>query len=257
MNDIIIGRNTVKEAIKSGRDIDAVLVSKTASDGSIREILALAKKRGLVIKELPPKRLDELSLPFGYNGAPANHQGIAAQIPSVKYSDIEDIFRLAQDTGRPPFIVALDGITDPHNLGAIVRSAEALGAHGVIIPERRSAAMTAAACKTACGAEEYIPIVKVGNLSRTIDELKERGIWVAAADMDGQRADLADLTGPLMLIIGAEGEGVGRLVKEKSDFVVSIPLLGKVASLNASAAAGILIYEKLRQEASRAGGKEK
>lgn len=256
MNDIIIGRNTVKEAIKSGRDIDAVIVSETASDGSIREILSLASKRRLIIKRVPPKRLDELSLPFGYNGRPANHQGIAAQIPSVKYSQLDDIFEFADKTGRPPFIVALDGITDPHNLGAIVRSAEALGAHGVVIPERRSAAMTAAACKTASGAEEYIPIVKAGNLARTMDELKKRGVWIAAADMDGVPADKTDLKGPLMLVIGAEGEGVGRLVKEKSDFIVSIPLLGRVASLNAAAAAGILIYEKMRQETDHAGGKK-
>ena len=253
MDDIIIGRNTVKEAIKSGRDIDAIIVSKTASDGSIREILTLARKRGLIIKEVPPRKLDEISMPFGYNGAPANHQGIAAQIPQVKYSQIEDIFALAEKTERPAFIVALDGITDPHNLGAIVRSAEAMGAHGVIIPERRSAAMTGAACKTACGAQEYIPIVKVGNLARTIDELKDKGIWIACADMDGQDASKTDLTGPLMLVIGAEGDGVSRLVKEKCDFVVKIPLLGEVSSLNASAAAGILIYEKMRQEAVRAG----
>ena len=250
-NDLIIGRNTVKEAIKSGRDIDAVLVSSSASDGSIKEILSLAKKRGLIIKEVPPKKLDELSMPFGYNGAPANHQGIAAQIPSVSYSDIEDIFAFAEKTGRPPFIIALDGITDPHNLGAIVRSAEAMGAHGVIIPERRSASMTAAACKTACGAEEYLPIVKVANLARTIDDLKKRGIWAAAADMDGQPASKCDLSGALLIVIGSEGEGVGRLVKEKCDFTVKIPLFGNVTSLNASAAAAVMIYEKMRQESEK------
>ncbi|MBR4078960.1 MAG: 23S rRNA (guanosine(2251)-2'-O)-methyltransferase RlmB [Christensenellaceae bacterium] len=247
-NNIIIGRNTVKEAIRSGRDIDAIVVAKTAQDGSIREILNLAKKRNLVIKEVPVKKLDEMAMPFGYNGRTGNHQGIAAQIPSIEYSEMEDIFAYAEERGEAPFIIALDGIQDPQNLGAIVRSAEALGAHGVITLKRRSAAMNAAACKTACGAEEYLPIVRVNNLVNTLEELKERGVWIAAADMDGVRADQADLKGALCLVIGAEGEGVSRLVMEHSDYIVKIDLKGKVSSLNASAAAAILIYEKKRQD---------
>lgn len=247
-DDFIIGRNTVKEAIKSGRDIDAVLVSKRTQDGSIREILSLAKKRGLVIKEVPVEKLDELSMPFGYNGRTGNHQGIAAQVSAIRYAQLEEVFALAENRGCAPFLVALDGIKDPQNLGAIVRSAEALGAHGVLIPERRSASMNTAACKTACGAEAYLPIVRVGNLTKALEQLKERGVWIAAADMDGARACDVDLKGALCLVIGAEGEGVSRLVREHSDYIVKIDLLGNVESLNASAAAAILLYEKQRQE---------
>ncbi len=251
--NVIIGRNTVKEAIRSGRDIDCILLQRGNDDRIGREIAALAKKHGIIVKEVPKNKLDELSAPYGYEGKPANHQGVAAQIPSAKYSEIEDAFKLAEDRDEDVFLIALDGISDPHNFGAIIRSAEALGAHGVITLKRKSASLTAAACKTACGAEEYIPVIKVGNLVNTIEELKERGVWVACADMDGQSAAKADLTGPMMLIIGAEGEGVSRLVKEKSDFVVKIDLKGQVQSLNASAAAAIMIYERQRQQALKDG----
>lgn len=249
--NILIGRNTVREAIKSGRSIDAVFVAKDSRDGSLREILALAKKQGIVVKETVKSKLDELSMPFGYQGRPGNHQGIVAQVSSIVYAELEDIFKRAEEKGEPPFLVALDGITDPQNLGAIVRSAEVLGAHGVVILKRRSASMTAAACKTACGAEEYIPIARVNNLAAAIDEVKKRGVWAAAADMDGQDVFGADLTGALMLVIGAEGEGVSRLVKERCDFTVRIPVRGHVESLNASAAAAVLLYEKVRQDAEK------
>ena len=251
--NIIIGRNTVKEAIRSGRDIDCILLQKGNDDRIAREIAALAKKHGIIVKEVPKNKLDELSLPFGYEGKPANHQGVAAQIPSAKYSEIEDAFKLAESRGEDVFLIALDGISDPHNFGAIIRSAEAMGAHGVITLKRKSASLTAAACKTACGAEEFIPVIKVGNLASTIEDLKKRGVWVACADMDGTSAAKTDLTGPMMLVIGAEGEGVSRLVKEKSDLVVKIDLKGRIQSLNASAAAAIMIYERQRQQALKDG----
>lgn len=248
--DIIIGRNTVKEAIKSGRTIDAVLVAKEGMDGSLREIIALAKKRGIVVKDVPRGRLDQLAMPFGYNGRTGNHQGIAAEISEVVYSELDDIFQNAEQRGEKPFIIALDGITDEQNLGAIIRSAEVLGAHGVIVPKRRSASMSAVACKVASGAEEYIPIVRVSNMAAAVDQVKERGVWVAAADMSGQSAYQTDLTGALMLVIGAEGEGVSRIVKERSDYIVKIDQKGKIDSLNAAAAAAVLMYEKQRQEVS-------
>lgn len=251
--NIIIGRNTVKEAIRSGRDIDCVLLQKGNEDRISRDIAALCRKNGIIIKEVPKNKLDEISLPYGYDGKPANHQGVAAQIPSAKYSTLEDAVNLAKDRGEPLFLIALDGISDPHNFGAIIRSAEAMGAHGVITLKRKSASLTAAACKTACGAEEFIPIIKVGNLANTIEELKSEGVWAACADMDGVSACKADLTGPMLLVIGAEGEGVSRLVKEKCDFVIKVDIIGKVQSLNASAAAAVLIYERQRQQMLKEG----
>lgn len=245
---IIIGRNTVREAIKSGRSIDQLLVAEDAKDGSIGEIVSLAKKAGINITRVPKNKLDVLSEPFGYGGRPGNHQGVAAKVSGVEYAEVDDIFAAAEAKGEAPFIVALDGITDPQNLGAIVRSAECMGAHGVIIPKRRSAGMNAAACKTASGAEEHIAIARVVNLARTIDELKERGVWVAAADMGGEAPAKLNLKGTLCIVIGSEGEGVSRLVAEKADMIVGIPMKGKVSSLNASAAAAILFYEKLRQD---------
>ena len=250
--DIIIGRNTVREAIRAGRTIEAVLVTRGGMDGSLCELVTLARQRGIVVKEVPRERLDQLAMPFGYHGRPGNHQGIAAEVSNVRYAELEDVFEYAQQKGEAPFIVALDGITDEQNLGAIVRSAEVLGAHGVVVPKRRSASMSAVACKVASGAEEYIPIVRVTNLAATIDQVKERGVWVAAADMSGQSAWQTDLTGPLMLVIGAEGDGVSRIVKERSDYVVKIEQKGKIDSMNAAAAAAVLMYEKQRQEVSGA-----
>ena len=169
--DIIIGRNTVREAIRAGRTIEAVLVTRGGMDGSLRELVTLARQRGIVVKEVPRERLDQLAMPFGYHGRPGNHQGIAAEVSNVRYAELEDVFEYAQQKGEAPFIVALDGITDEQNLGAIVRSAEVLGAHGVVVPKRRSASMSAVACKVASGAEEYIPIVRVTNLAAAIDQV--------------------------------------------------------------------------------------
>lgn len=247
-NGIVIGRNTVREALKSERSVDAVFVASGAQDGSIRELIALAKKRGVTVKQAPRSKLDEMAMPMGFNGRPGNHQGIIAQVSPVKYAELDDVFAKAEAEGRPPFIIALDGISDTQNLGAIVRSAEVFGAHGVIIPRRRSASMTAAACKAACGAEEYIPIVKVTNMASAIDELKQRGVWVASADMSGEAAQKCNLSGALCLVIGAEGEGVSRIVKERSDFIIKIEMRGRIDSLNASAAAAVLMYEKTRQD---------
>ena len=245
--EIVIGRNAVREAIRSGRSIEAVYVSARA-EGSIREILALAKKNGVTVKEVPKAKLVELSLPYGHGDAPGNHQGIAARVSGVIYQSIEDMFALAEQRKEAPFLIMLDGIEDPFNLGAIVRSAEVLGAHGVILPKRRSTGMTAAACKTASGAQEYLPIARVTNLAATIEEIKKRGVFVACADMDGQEAAKTNLKGAIMLVIGAEGTGVSRLVKERSDFVVKIAVKGKIDSLNAAAAAAVLMYEKTRQD---------
>lgn len=249
-NDYLIGRNTVREALKSGRELDMLFVVKEA-DAGLRTLVALAKQCGVLVKETPRQKLDDLSRPFGYDGKPANHQGVIAQVSAVHYASLDDAFAYAAESGRAPFFLAMDGVKDPHNLGAMVRSAEALGAHGVILQARRSASMTAAACKTACGAEEYIPIVRVTNLVRTLEELKQRGMWIAVADMDGRTAATTDLTGSLCLVVGAEGEGVSRLVREAADYIVRIDLPGHVSSLNASAAAAILLYEKQRQEAAR------
>lgn len=246
----IIGRNTVREAVKSGRSIDAVYYSGKP-EGSLREILALAKKNHLVVKEVPKNKLDEIAMPFGYDGRTGNHQGIAAQVAGVQYVEIDDMFARAEERGESVFLVALDGVTDPGNLGAIVRSAEVMGAHGVILPSRRSAGMTAAACKTASGAEEYIPIARVGNLAAALEELKRRGVWVACADMEGQEARKTDLTGPLALVIGSEGEGISHLIRQRADYTVKIEVRGRVDSLNASAAAAVLMYEKVRQEAEK------
>lgn len=245
--EIVIGRNAVREAIRSGHSIEAVYVS-ARTEGSIREILALAKKNGVTVKEVPKAKLDELSFPYGHGDAPGNHQGIAARVSGVIYQSIEDMFALAEQRKEAPFLIMLDGIEDPFNLGAIVRSAEVLGAHGVILPKRRSTGMTAAACKTASGAQEYLPIARVTNLAATIEEIKKRGVFVACADMDGQEAAKTNLKGAIMLVIGAEGTGVSRLVKERSDFVVKIAVKGKIDSLNAAAAAAVLMYEKTRQD---------
>ena len=245
-NTILLGRNTVREAIRSGREIDAIYMTE-AAEANAREILALAKSAGIPIKRASKSKLDELSRFAAQGEKAANHQGIVAKAAAVRYSTLEDAEALAQQRGEPLFLIALDGVEDPHNLGAIVRSAEIFGAHGVIIPKRRSVGMTAAAAKTASGAEEYIPIIKVTNLPAVIDEVKEKGVFVAAADMDGADYYDANMTGPLLLIVGSEGHGVGRLVKEQCDFVVKLPMSGKINSLNASVAGSVLMYEAMRQ----------
>ncbi len=243
---IVMGRNAVREAIKSGRSIDRILVVKEL-DGSLREVIGLARDRNLQIREVDRSKLDEMCLPFGHGGKPGNHQGIVAQVPGVEYCDISDILAVAKERDEKPFIILLDGVEDPHNLGSIIRSAECAGAHGVIIPKRRSASVTASACKASAGAVEYMKVARVSNLGGAIDRLKDEGLWIAGADMAGTAMDKADLKGAIGLVIGSEGEGISRLIKEKCDFLVSIPMVGRIDSLNAAVAAAVLMFEKKRQ----------
>ena len=234
------GRNAVLEVLKSGRDIEKIIVQKGNVEGTIRRIVGLAKEKGVVVQEVVKQKLDEMS-------QTKNHQGVIAIVSEHEYADVEDIINSAESKGEKPFIIILDNITDPHNLGAIIRTAECAGAHGVIIPKRRSVGLTAIVGKTSAGAIEYMPVARVTNIARTIDDLKSRGIWVACADMGGDDYFDASLDGALALVIGSEGEGVSRLVKEKCDFTVSIPMYGKISSLNASVAAALLMYEAVRQ----------
>ena len=234
------GRNAVLEVLKSGRDIEKIIVQKGNVEGTIRRIVGIAKEKGVVVQEVVKQKLDEMS-------QTKNHQGVIAIVSEHEYADVEDIINSAESKGETPFIIILDNITDPHNLGAIIRTAECAGAHGVIIPKRRSVGLTAVVGKTSAGAIEYMPVARVTNIARTIDDLKSRGIWVACADMGGDDYFDASLDGALALVIGSEGEGVSRLVKEKCDFTVSIPMYGKISSLNASVAAALLMYEAVRQ----------
>ena len=249
--EFVIGRNSVREAIKSGEQIDRIYVQQGLTDGSIRELLMMARQNSLVVTEVPRAKLDGMCAGLGPDGRPGNHQGIAAQIPAFRYSELDDIFELAQVRGEEPFIVILENVQDPHNLGAVIRSAEALGAHGVIIGKRRSASLTASAFKVSCGAAQYLPVVKVTNINQTLEELKKRNVWTAAADMDGQPLSATDLTGAMALVIGGEGEGVAKHTKELCDLIVKIEMGGRTTSLNASCAASILVYEKRRQELVR------
>ena len=239
-NDLLIGRNAVSEALKSGREINTLLVSKGERNGSIGRIITESRQKGIVIKEVDRKKLDAIC-------SGSAHQGVAAFCAAHAYAELEDIFALAQERGEAPFIIICDELEDPHNLGAILRSAEAGGAHGVIIPKRRSAALNFVVGKASAGAIEYVPVVRVSNLASVIDELKQRGIWIYCADMDGANWCEVDYSGGVGLVIGSEGKGVSRLIKEKSDFTVSLPMKGRINSLNASVAAGILIYEVSRQ----------
>ncbi len=245
--NIIMGRNPVKEAIRSGRSIDKLLISKER-DGSLNEIMNLARDAKLVIREVDRAKLDELCMPFGHNGKTGNHQGIVAEIPGVEYCEIDDILAYARDKGEAPFIIMLDGIEDPHNLGSIIRSAECAGAHGVVITKRRCAPVTAAVVKTSAGAVEHMHIARVVNLSVAIDRLKREGLWVAGADMAGTGMAESNLKGALALVIGGEGGGLTRLVKEKCDLLVSVPIKGRIESLNASVAAAVIMFEKNRQD---------
>jgi 23S rRNA (guanosine2251-2'-O)-methyltransferase len=246
--DIVYGRNAVKSAIKSGRPIDKLLAAKEIDDPSVREILTLASEKNLPVLRVDKRKLDNLTMPFGYGGKPANHQGVVAMAAAKEYGSIDDILDLAKSKNEPPFMLVLDGITDEGNLGAIIRSAEVLGAHGVILGKRRSASVSSVAYKASSGAAERLPIVKVTNLTMTIKELKDKGVWIAAADVSGKNADEVNLKGPLALVIGSEGEGISRLVLENCDLVASIPMKGETGSLNAAVAAAILMYEKVRQE---------
>ena len=248
---LIFGRNAVREALKAGRSIDKILV-QTEPDGSLREIVALARDAKVIVHEVNRKKLDEVCLPFGHGGKTANHQGIVAYTAGVEYCQVSDILALAQEKGEKPFVVVLDGVEDPHNLGSIIRSADCAGAHGVILGKHRSAPVTAAAVKASAGASEHMKIARVVNISAALEELKAAGLWIAGADMAGESMYKQDMTGAFALVIGNEGEGLSRLVKERCDYLVSIPMNGHVDSLNAGVAAGILLFEKRRQEQSKA-----
>lgn len=236
----IEGRNAVLEAFRAGKTVDKLFVQDGLRDGVISSILREAKKRDVIISFVAKEKLDQMS-------GDRKHQGVVAICSAYTYADIDDIFAAAAEKGEPPFIFILDEIEDPHNLGAIIRTANLCGAHGVIIPKRRAAGLTATVVKASAGAIYYTPVAKVTNIAKTIDELKERGMWFACADMDGQVMYDCNLTGSMGLVIGNEGNGVSRLVKEKCDYVVSIPMKGNIDSLNASVAAGVLAYEVVRQ----------
>ncbi len=239
-NDIIAGRNPVSEALRSGRNIECLYIARGELRGSARVIAALARERNIPIKEVDRKKID-----FMTNHA--SHQGVAAVASVKEYSSIDDIFLLAKSRNEEPFIVILDEIEDPHNLGAIIRTAECAGVHGIIIPKRRAAGLSGIVGKASAGAYEYMPVARVTNISSAIDELKKMGCWIYGADMDGQTYCNSSLTGAAAIVIGSEGKGLSRLVREKCDIILSLPMLGKINSLNASVAAGVLIYEFTRQ----------
>jgi len=244
-NDIIEGRNAVIEALRAGRAMDKIYIAKGDVDRTLGHIASKAREQGVVVVECDRRKLDAMSRTKA-------HQGVVALVAVREYCSVEDIFAIAEERGEPPFIIICDEISDGHNLGAIIRSAECAGAHGVIIPKRRSAGLTAIVGKASAGAAEHMAIARVPNLPALIKELKERGVWVYGTAADGQNALWqTDLTGPLALVIGSEGDGMGRLVAESCDFTVSLPMKGKVNSLNASAAASIVMYEILRQRTTQ------
>lgn len=237
---VIEGRNAVLEAFRSGRTIDKVFVLDGCQDGPVRTIVRETKKHGAILSFVTKERLAQLS-------QTGRHQGVIAYAAAYDYAQVDDMLRLAEERKEDPFLILLDGIEDPHNLGAIIRTANIAGAHGVIIPKRRAAGLTATVAKTSAGALNYTPVAKVTNLVKTMEELKEKGLWFVCADMDGQPMYDLGLTGPIGLVIGSEGDGVSRLVKENCDFVAAIPMKGQITSLNASVAGGVLAYEIVRQ----------
>lgn len=234
--DLLIGRNAVTEALKSDREIDTLILMRNNNNPALSRLASMAKEKGAVVKEVDSKKLD-----FMCGGA--NHQGVAAYVAAHEYASVEDIFAYAEEKGEAPFIVVCDEIEDPHNLGAIIRTAECAGVHGVIIPKRRSASLNFTVGKTSAGALEYMRVARVSNLASTIDELKEKGCWVYGADMDGTDYKKTDFSGAVVLVIGSEGKGIGKLIRQKCDAIVSLPMKGNINSLNASVAAGILMYE--------------
>lgn len=241
----IEGRNSVIEALRSGKPIDKLYILDRCQDGPIATIKREIKKTDAIVKFVDKDFLDRLS-------TTGHHQGVIAQCAAYEYAEVEDILDKAKEKGEEPFILLLDNIVDPHNLGAIIRTANISGAHGVIIPKNRAVGLTATVARTSAGALNYTPVARVTNLARTIDELKDKGLWFVCADMDGDLMYEHDLTGPIGLVIGAEGEGVSRLVKEKCDYIASIPMKGDIDSLNASVAAGVLAYEIVRQRMKKA-----
>lgn len=247
MSGQIEGRNPVLEALRAGREINKLLVAKGAREGSIREVVAVARAAGVIIQEVDRERLDALA-------QGRNHQGVIAMAAAHRYYDLDEILERAAASGQDPLLLVLDSIEDPQNLGSLLRTADAAGVHGVIIPERRAVGLTETVAKVSAGAVEYVPVARVTNIARTLDELKEKGFWVAGTDQDAKELYYeARLTGPLVVVIGSEGKGMGRLVAEKCDFNVRLPMLGHVTSLNAAVAGAILIYE-IRRQRDRAPG---
>lgn len=243
--DRLEGRNSVLEALRSGRSINKILVAKGEKEGSINQIIAIARQNHIVIQEVDRSRLDTMSETH-------SHQGVIALVSPRNYAEVDDILKAAADSGRPPFIVILDEITDPHNLGSIIRTSNAAGVHGVIIPKRRAIGLTSVVSKASAGAVEYVPVARVTNIVQTIEYLKKQNIWVVGTDASGEKAYYDhDLTGGIALVIGSEGEGMGKLVREACDFVVSIPMLGEISSLNAAVAGAVVIYEIVRQRNSK------
>jgi len=240
MSDIIEGRNPVIEALKADREIEKILIAKGADNGSAKKIIAMSKDKGIPLQYVEKQFMDKQSIG-------AAHQGVIAYVSAYEYAEIEDIVFKAKEKNEDLFVIILDSIEDPHNLGAVIRSADAAGAHGVIIPKRRAAGLTSVAVKASAGAVEYVPVVRVPNLIYAIKQLKDLGVWVAAADMEGEELFSANMTGKIALVIGNEGKGISKLLKETCDFTVKLPMLGKIESLNASAAAAVLMYEVVRQ----------
>ncbi|MEK4197878.1 23S rRNA (guanosine(2251)-2'-O)-methyltransferase RlmB [Cytobacillus sp. FSL K6-0265] len=239
-HDFIIGKNAVIEALKSERDMNKIMVAEGSQKGQMQQVVGLAKEMGVLVQFVPKKKLDQMEL--------GNHQGVVAHVAAYQYAELDDLFKKAEDSGQAPFFILLDEIEDPHNLGSIMRTADAVGAHGIIIPKRRAVGLTATVAKASTGAIEHIPVARVTNLARTIDELKERGVWIAGTDASGKQ-DYRQLDGvmPIGLVIGSEGKGMGRLIREKCDFLISLPMAGRVTSLNASVAAALLMYEVYRK----------
>ena len=236
----IEGRNAVMEAFRSGKPIDKLFVQDGCKDGPIQSITREARKDDTIINYVPRERLDQMS-------ETGKHQGVIAYAAAYEYAEVEDLLKAAEEKGEPPFLFLLDGIEDPHNLGAIIRTANLAGAHGVIIPKHRASGLTATVARTSAGALNYTPVAKVTNLAATIEELKKRGLWFVCADMGGETMYRLDLKGPIGMVIGNEGSGVGKLIREKCDMIASIPMKGNIDSLNASVAAGVLAYEIVRQ----------
>lgn len=240
MMDLIIGKNPVLEALKSGREMNKIWIAEGSQRGQMQPIIQLAKEMGITVQYVPKKKMDQLS--------EGNHQGVIAQVAAYRYYDIDDLFKKAEEREEAPFFIILDELEDPHNLGSIMRTADAVGAHGIIIPKRRSVGLTAMVAKASTGAIEYVPVARVTNLARTVDELKERGVWIFGTDAKGNQ-DYRQLDGviPLALVIGSEGKGVSRLLRDKCDVLIRLPMIGHVTSLNASVAASLLMYEVYRK----------
>lgn len=248
MEDIIYGRNPVLEALESGHEINRIIVLEGSKDKPIQKIIDISKERKYLIQYLDRKKMDRIT-----DGE--NHQGVIAYVAPYHYHEVEEILEIAKAKGEEPFLIICDEITDPHNLGSIIRTANAVGAHGVIIPKRRSALINQTVVKTSCGAVEYVPVAKVTNISQTIEELKTLGLWIVGTDMGAQNYSDAALTGSIGVVIGNEGKGISRLVKEKCDFMISLPMYGEVSSLNAAVAGAVVMYEVVRQRQVKANKK--